>query len=192
MRALRGYLLVVLALTTALSIAASACASSPPVSVHVQSKPATQANVRITFHAGRLPANGYYYAVVVLRPYRHYTRSSPPPCATSSNMQRTNYGFPRSDGHVALALAPATSRTGHWCRGGVYSGAIYAVPHAPPCEGSYPCHSEPYKEPCAGVKPGCVLGVVVRPRQYAYPDGLPAPRASGTAIVGRFTVAFSS
>ncbi|MGO9249229.1 MAG: hypothetical protein ACLP7W_11685 [Solirubrobacteraceae bacterium] len=160
------------------------------VSVHVQRRLAARKNVHITFHAPRLPEGGYYYAVIVLKPYKDYTRTSPPPCATSSNMQRTDYGYPQANGQVALSLTPAKSSTGHWCPGGSYEGAIYAVPHAPPCESAYPCNSEPYKEPCAGIGPGCVLGVVARPKEYAYPDGLPRPRATGTTIVARFSVRF--
>lgn len=160
------------------------------VSVHVQPGVAVRQSVRVTFHASRLPAGGYYYGVIVLKPYRRYTRSSPPPCSTSSNMQRTDYGYPQSNGQVVLALTPARSPTRHWCPGGSYEGAIYAVPHTPPCESTYPCHSEPYKEPCAGVEPGCVHGVILRPKEYAYPDGLPTPRATGTTIVARFAVKF--
>jgi hypothetical protein len=191
MRAAGRRLLAAGASATALSLAASAVASAQAVSVHVQRKLAVRQNVHVTFRGRQLTEGGYYYAVIVLKPYKKYTRTSPPPCSTSSNMQRTDYGYPQLDGQVRLALTPAKSATGHWCRGGVYAGAIYAVPHAPPCESTYPCPSEPYKEPCAGVRPGCVLGVVARPRQHAYPEGLPRPLASGTAIVGGFTVKFS-
>jgi hypothetical protein len=176
---------------TALSLVGAAVAAET-VSVHVQRKLIARQNVHITFHARRLPEGGYYYAVIVLKPYKKYTRTSPPPCATSSNMQRTDYGYPLTSGEVALALTPARSLTGHWCPAGDYLGAIYAVPHAPPCESSYPCHSERYKEPCAGIAPGCVHGVVARPTEWAYPQGLPTPRASGTTIVGHFTVRFPS
>jgi hypothetical protein len=158
----------------------------------VQRKLVARQNVHITFRARRLPEGGYYYAVIVLKPYKKYTRTSPPPCTTSSNMQRTDYGYPQPSGEVALALTPAKSLTGHWCPGGDYLGAIYAVPHAPPCESTYPCHSEPYKEPCAGIGPGCITGVVAPRREWAYPQGLPTPRANGTTIVGHFTVTFPS
>jgi hypothetical protein len=176
---------------TALSLVGAAVAA-PTVSVHVQRKLAARQNVHITFHARRLPEGGYYYAVIVLKPNKKYTRTSPPPCAESSDMQRTDYGYPHPNGEVALTLTPAKSLTRHWCPGGDYLGAIYAVPHAPPCESTYPCRSEPYKVPCAGVGPGCVHGVVKRPREWAYPQGLPTPLASGTTIVGHFTVGFPS
>jgi hypothetical protein len=171
-------------------LALSTVALAAPVSVHVQHKLAARQNVHVTFRAGQLPEGGYYYGVVVLKPYKRYTRNSPPPCSTSSNMQRTDYGYPQLNRQVALALTPAKSSTGHWCPSGSYEGAIYAVPHAPPCESTYPCHSEPYERPCAGIAPGCVHGVVAWPKAYAYPDGLPQPRATGTAIVAHFSIWF--
>ncbi len=175
-----------------LSLALSAMALAATATVHVQQKLAARQNVHLTFQARQLPEGGYYYGVIVLKPYKKYTRTSPPPCSTSSNMQRTDYGYPQANGQVALALTPARSSTGHWCPSGSYEGAIYAVPHAPPCESAYPCHSEPYKERCAGIGPGCVQGIVARPKEYAYPDGLPTPRATGTTIVARFSVKFPS
>jgi hypothetical protein len=174
-----------------LSIAGCAGATAATVSVHVQSHLAVGKSVHVSLRAQPLPNGGYYYAVVVLRPYKHYTRGSPPPCATSSNMQRADYGYPHA-GQVSLALTPTRSPTGHWCRGGTYSGAIYAVPHTPPCESKYPCRSEPYEppSPCWNAGGHVVCGVVALPKQYRYPDGLPAPLASGTSIVARFTVKF--
>jgi hypothetical protein len=158
--------------------------------VHVQARISVRENVHASFHAQTLPDGGYYYAVIVLRPYKRYTWRSPPPCSSSNDMQRTDYGYPQTNSAVALALTPAKSSTRHWCPGGSYEGAIYAVPHAPPCENSYPCRAEPYKEPCTGVHPGCVEGVVARPKEWHYPDPLPAPLASGTRIVARFAVRF--
>lgn len=185
MRALSRGLIVS---ATALSLATSAQA----LPVHLQRKVALRQNVHITFPAPKLPEGGYYYAVIVLKPYMRYTRSKPPPCATSSNMQRTDYGYPQATSDVALALTPAKSKTEHWCRGGSYTGAIYAVPHAPPCESTYPCYAEPYERPHLKFPNGQpVRGVVVR-RGYAYPDGLPTPLAKGTTVVARFTVKFPS
>jgi hypothetical protein len=158
--------------------------------VHTPNRPSIDENVHLTAHAAKLAQGGYYYAVIVLERYKRYTRNSPPPCSTSSNMQRTDYGYPLANGELALTLAPMRSATRHWCRGATYAGAVYAVPHTPPCESAYPCSSESPGEQCVGVAPGCVHGVVARPRAYAYPDGLPTPRASGTAIVARFTVRF--
>jgi hypothetical protein len=180
----------ILAAGVAMLAFVGATVAAETVSVHVQRKLVVHENVHITFHAQRLAEGGYYYAVLVLKPYKNYTRTSPPPCATSSDMKRTDYGYPQPNGEVALALTPAKSRTGHWCPGGSYLGGIYAVPHAPPCE--YPCRSEPYKEPCAGVAPDCYHGVVARPTEWAYPQGLPTPRASGATIVGHFDVRLPS
>jgi len=178
-----------------LSFALSAMAQPAAVSVHVQHRLAARQNVHLAFQARQLPEGGYYYGVIVLKPYKRYTRASPPPCSTSSNMQRTDYGYPQANGQVALALTPAQSSTGHWCPSGSYEGAIYAVPHAPPCESAYPCRSEPYKppSPCWNLEGHRVCGVVAQPRLYAYPDGLiVVPLASGTTIVARFSVKFPS
>lgn len=184
----RATILLPAGLAVALSLTLSAASLAwTTVAVHVQHRLSAHRDVHLTFRAKSPPDGGYYYAVVVLRPYKRYTRSSPPPCSTSSNMQRTDYGYARSDGQVALALTPSKSSTGHWCSGGSYQGAIYAVPHAPPCESTYPCRSEPYKQPspCWNIEGRRVCGVVALPRRYAYPDGLPTPLASGTTIVAR-------
>jgi hypothetical protein len=189
MSALTGRLLAASAAST-LSLALSAMALAAAVSVHVQHNLAVRQSVHLSFQAKQLPEGGYYYGVIVLKPYKKYTRISPPPCSTSSNMQRTDYGYPQANRKVVLALTPAKSSTGHWCPSGSYEGAIYAVPHAPSCESAYPCHNEPYEEPCAGIGPGCVHGIVARPKDYAYPEGLPTPRATGATIVARFSVQF--
>jgi hypothetical protein len=93
---------------------------------------------------------------------------------------------------VALTLTPSESRTGHWCPAGTYEGGVYAVPHEPPCpQGAYPCY---YKEPipqCFRVAGRIACGIVLQ-RRWRYPEGLPAPQASGTRIVARFTVRFSA
>ena len=183
----------VVALAAAGSVTAWASTQPPTVSVHVQRKPSVAGNVHISFRpTDRLPSDGYYYAVIVLRPYKHYTRKTPPPCATSSDMEKTDYGYPHPGQPVRLALTPAKSPAGHWCRGGAYTGGIYAVPHAPPCESTYPCSSEPYKppSPCWNVEGHRVCGKVALRRVYAYPDGLPTPLAKGARIVAHFQVTF--
>jgi hypothetical protein len=190
-------LYAVLAASLALGVVGqlSASASTRPgaVSIHLQ-KPSLAGNVHISFQpTDRLPPGGYYYAVIVLNLFKHYTRQSPPPCATSSNMERTDYGYPQPGHPVRLALTPAKSATGHWCPGGDYSGGIYAVPYPPPCNSTYPCRSEPYKapSPCFEIAPGRrACGVVALPKRYSYPEGLPAPLAKGTRIVGHFEVKF--
>jgi hypothetical protein len=178
----------------ALGVAGSADVSDSAqpiaVSVHIQSKLNLLQNVHVSFRpTDRLPLGGYYYAVIVLKPYKHYTRNSPPPCATSSDMDKTDYGYPHGHRAIQLALTPAESHVGHWCRGGTYIGGIYAVPHPPPCESKYPCRSESYERgsSCFELEDGHkACGIVKGPKRYAYPDGLPKPLASGTRIIGRF------
>lgn len=171
-----------------LVVAQSAVANS--LHVKVQKKLSARENVRLSFKAAPLPEGGYYYAVIVLKaPYKHYEFYDQPPCSVSSNMQRTDYGYSENNS-VSLALTPTESISGHWCHGGTYEGGIYAVPHAPPCESSYPWRAEPYKEPCAGVRPGCVEGVVARPKVWHWPDPLPQPLAQGTKIIDHFTIKF--
>lgn len=186
-----GFGILILSVIAFASAGAWARSQSGSVAVQVQQRPSVTGNVHISFRATEsLPPGGYYYAVIVLKRYRPYTRNEPPPCATSSNMQRTDYGYPHPGHPVQLALTPAESAAGHWCRGGLYSGGVYAVPYPPPCNSSYPCRSEPYKEPCVGARPGCVHGIVARPKLYSYPDGLPTPLAQGARIVSHFMVKF--
>ncbi|HLM84568.1 MAG TPA: hypothetical protein VK272_00115 [Solirubrobacteraceae bacterium] len=192
LRVCAAWLVAAVALSVAGSLAAGA-ATSGAVSVHVQGRLSIGSNVHINFHPTEaLPSGGYYYAVIVLKPYKHYTRAKPPPCSTSSNMERTDYGYPHASRPVELALTPTRSATGHWCRGGAYLGAVYAVPQPPPCESTYPCRAEPYKlpSPCWGEGAHRVCGVVALPKGYEYPGGLPSPLAKGTRIIGRFNVTF--
>jgi hypothetical protein len=192
MRTLRVALLATGASASVLIFAGLAHA----MSVHVQRHVAVRQNVHITLHAHKLPEHGYYYAVLVLKPYKKYTATSPPPCSPSSNMYGADYGYPRPDGEVKLTLTPSPPRTEgptkQWCPGGSYEGGVYAVPHPPPCESKYPCtRSEPYKIPqCfTGSNGGLLCGIVV-PRGWKYPERLPKPLATGTRILGRFTVKF--
>jgi hypothetical protein len=55
-----------------------AAVAAETVSVQVQRKVTVRQNVHITFHAQSLPEGGYYYAVIVLKPYKKYTRASQP------------------------------------------------------------------------------------------------------------------
>lgn len=184
---------VVVALTAAGSVDATST-STKTVSVHVQRKPSVADDVHISFRpTDHLPEDGYYYAVIVLRPYKHYTQAAPPPCATSSDMEKTDYAYPHARSPIDLTLTPKKSAEQRWCRGGVYSGGIYAVPYPPPCNSTYPCRSEPYKEPspCFEIEPGRrACGVVAKPKLYRYPDGLPFPLAKGTRIIAYFHVTF--
>jgi hypothetical protein len=198
--------------TVALACCAAAAApAASPVSVKVPPAPSATGNVTISFRPrAALPSGGYYYAVVVLTRYAGYSATAPPPCATSSDMRRTVYGFPRRGRRVALTLIPAKSTAGGWCPGGVYRGALYAVPHRPICRGSTPCYgSSAEYGPCWQVEGHPVCGVVVKPEPkpeppkqpepppppkeatyYSYPGGLPRPVDHISRIVGRFTLQF--
>jgi hypothetical protein len=146
----------VLALVGVGSASGAPRAPTGAATVRVLDRIGVHRNVHLAFQpTGVLPAGGYYYAVLVLAPYRRYTRQNPPRCATSSDMLRTDYGYPHPGQPVRLTLTPASSPAGHWCPGGTYFGGIYAVPHPPPCESRYPCRSEPYKppSPCWELKP---------------------------------------
>jgi hypothetical protein len=182
---------LVLALAIGVSSLAASVVSGADadiVSLRIPSELNVRANMHLTFHATPLPEGGYYYAVVVLKPYKRYTKKAPPPCSVSSNMQRTNYGYPTPVGDVTLTLTPARSRTDHWCPGGSYEGAIYAVPHVPPCNSTYPCYAEPYEPPELKFPNGQPVEGLVARRSYAYEEGLPVPDAKGTTIAARFTL----
>ncbi len=167
--------------------------ASAAISPKISAKPDIRHNVLVGFNASPLPQGGYYYAVMTLEPYRHYTAAHQPPCSVSSDMQRTDYGYPQA-GKVSLSLTPARSATGHWCQGGSYEGAIYAVPQPPACEGRYPCESEPYEppSPCWNADGHVVCGVVAPRRPWHYPEAVPRPESKGASIVGWFVVRFHS
>jgi hypothetical protein len=173
-------------------LAATASGDSGAVAVHIAGHPKVNEAVRVSFlPSGSLPAGGYYYAVLVLKPYRRYTAAAPPPCAVSSDMQRTAYGYPRAGHAVSLTLTRTASHRRIWCPGGTYLGAVYAVPNPPPCNAAYPCSSE-YSEasPCWEISPGHKVCGVVALRVHRYPEGLPVPLEKATRIVARFHVSF--
>lgn len=178
--------LAVLLLSAAAS-AAGVHAELGPVAVHVE--PASlHGSIWIGFspHA-KLPRGGYFYAVVVLGNLI-LRRGLTPSCAISSDMRVVEYGYPHA-GRVRLALPPASSVEGQWCEGGEYLGAVYAVPHKPPCSAAYPCYRGGSKAgglTCGGQ----VLCGLRAPPRYHYPGGLPKPVDPSTRIVGRFKVLF--
>jgi hypothetical protein len=175
---------VLVAIIASSSLSAAAARLSP-ASVQAPTHPSVQGNVAISLRPhGPLPSGGYYYAVIVLENYVHDGYGLPP-CAVSSDMHRTVYGHPQRGREVRLTLFPAKSSESRWCAGGDYVGAVYAVPHRPPCSRAYPCYG---RRACGGIP---VCGVVIRPRQpYSYPGGLPKPLDRSTRIVGRFHVHF--
>jgi hypothetical protein len=145
---------------------ASSATTPGLVSVTVPKHPSVLRNVQVSFRPhGRLPRGGYYFAVLVLQNYERASKRSPPQCALSSDMKKTDYGYPHGRGSIRLTLAPAKSAENNWCPGGVYAGAIYAVPHKPPCNASYPCYGrQSVTSPCWELEGGhTVCGVVAMP-----------------------------
>jgi hypothetical protein len=159
--------------------------ASPPVGLL-----AVTARPTISLQPQRhLPRGSYYYAVAVLVHYRERGTTQPraPSCAISSDMALTQYGRPQSGRPLRLALLPASGAEARWCANAEYEGAVYAVPHPPPCSRSYPC----YGRGSCGPPSGIVCGVIVRPEsEYSYPRGLPRPIDSSSRIVGRFVLRF--
>lgn len=162
------------------------------MSVTTPAHPILNRPLRIGFSPRTLPHGGFYYAVLVLSRYRSGGGAAPS-CAISSDMGKTEYGFPRRGRRLALSILAARSTAGTWCPGGLYLGAIYAVPHRPRCSYSQPCYGHTTQVgPCWIVGEGRrVCGVVVVPR-YSYPGGLPRPLDSASRIVARFSVSFPS
>lgn len=187
----RALCAVTLALFVLLPCAPSLGAAVPPRSVSVQApenaNPVAAVAVSFQTHL-HLPLGGYYYAVAALSSYRTPVGEEPR-CAVSSDMLRTEYAFPRTTRQVRmqLRLFPAPFGNGEWCPGGTYVGAIYAVPHPPPCTRAYPCFGRGSCGPSGGV-----CGVVRRPTYgYSYPGGLPKPIDRKSRMVGRFTLTFA-
>jgi hypothetical protein len=163
-----------------------------PVAVRVPANPSITQKVTIAFPAkGHLAHGGYYYAVAVLVGYpRPAEGPHTPRCAISSDMRVTQYGFPRRGHDVRLTLIAAASAERAWCAGGKYEGAVYAVPHKPPCSSAHPCYGRGAGySPCWKVGEHVVCGVVIQ-RPYSYPGGLPRPIDRSTSIVGHFTLRF--
>jgi hypothetical protein len=170
---------------------AAAAGMFSPVTVNVPAQVSVLGHVRIGFSPRRpLPSGGYYYAVLVLDQYRGYSQKEPPPCAVSSEMKMTQYGYAHR-GRVRLTLAPAQSAEARWCQGATYAGGIYAVPHRPPCDSHYPCYGKSTQNSaCWELEGGhTVCGVAAIPL-YSYPGGLPKPLDSRTRIIGHFKVRF--
>jgi hypothetical protein len=163
-----------------------------PVAVSSPARPSLHGPLRINFAPRALPRGGFYYAVLVLSNYPSGTGARPS-CAVSSDMGKTQYGFPRSGARLRLSVLPARSGAETWCPGGTYLGAVYAVPHRPLCSYSQPCYGRTTQVgACWIVGEGRrVCGVVIRPR-YSYPGGLPRPLDASSRLVTRFVLRFPS
>src|ERR1022692_758727 len=140
-RALLASVLAAVALVTVEPLAAPGFSKLAPGLARVPRHPSVRGDIHINFVPKRaLPAGGYYYAVLVLEGYKRASEADPPSCAISSNVKLVEYGYPDRNGRVHLALPQAKSPSKRWCPGGTYTGAIYAVPHRPPCTSTYRCH----------------------------------------------------
>jgi hypothetical protein len=183
--------------------------------VRVPSSPSLASPLKIGFSPHkRLPRGGYYYAVLVLEGYPHYSAASPPPCAVSSDMSQTPYAYAHKRRSVELTVLPAPSDQRAWCAAGTYVGAVYSVPHRPRC-GGYTCRGSTaeYGSACWEVEPGHrVCGVVAKPPEpnpepkpepppepkpeptptYSFPGGLPKPLDRTARVVARFEVTFGA
>jgi hypothetical protein len=182
---------------------ALAAAKPRPIAVTVPRHPRVSGNFTISFRPREpLPNGGYYYAVVVLTK-RYAKRLSRARCAQASDMADIEYGYP--DGHkLNLRLDPETSAPSEgqptrldWCAGATYKGAIYAVPHAPPCSPSEPCYGHTTAPECYPGEPRCNEGKYERrpkgkPAIFRRKPGeLPTPQDSATRVIAHFRVHFA-
>jgi hypothetical protein len=97
-----GALAASLALALLGSASASHAAKLGPVSVEVPRQPSLTGDLRISFLPRYLPRGGYYYAVVVLENYREHVVGAPPACSVSSDMDKTEYGYPHRGRRLRL------------------------------------------------------------------------------------------
>ncbi len=186
-------LIIAAALFAGLAASALAGTALAPVAVDVPANQSVSGDARISFRPHPLPHGGFYYAVIVLSRYEGESQETPPPCAISSDMAKTEYGFPHGRRRMRLTILQAASSSGRWCRGR-YTGAVYAVPHAPPCRNGYYCYgTSALSGPCWIVEDGTrVCGLVAEPVKpgYSYPGGLPKPLDGSARIVARFAISF--
>ena len=90
---------------------------------------------------------------------------------------------------MRLTILQAASSSGRWCAGS-YTGAVYAVPHAPPCRSGYYCYGTSAQSgPCWILEEGRrVCGVVAKPADPVLVSGTGcrsrwiAARASSRAL----------
>ncbi len=188
------------ALVMALDLPGALAMNRPKlVSVRVPPHPVVVGNVTVSFKPREpLPSGGYYYAVVVLTKHdaKHLGTKR---CARSSNMGWTEYAYPTPGSRVHLALSPKPTRSTPptrlpWCAGAVYKGAVYAVPHSPPCRKFEPCYGHTTAPECYEGETLCgkggkqLHGVV--PQKRERPGTLPPPLDSSTRIIASFQVHF--
>jgi hypothetical protein len=179
-------LVALVSLWSGVSVSASAAKGVGSVSVAMPTQPLISHDLHIHLRAGgRLPRGAYFYAIAVLRNYRHYSPQAPPLCAISSDMERMEYGVSHSGKAVNLTLRPASAPEGHWCPG-TYTGAIYAVIRPNQlCDHKANCYRRTGKLPIR-------IGTSSQDEQepYSYPGGLPRPVGRSTRVIGHFHVTF--
>jgi hypothetical protein len=144
-------------------------------------------HIRVRSHSN-LPPTSDYYAVVVLKDYRHYSSQAPPPCAISSDRSRTEYSVAHH-GTAHLTLSPAASAESRWCPGS-YIGAIYTVPHSPNCNRGCPSARKDVLPMTGTLSRPAVLGESGEGEPCSYPGGLPKPIGRNARSIGRFEVEF--
>jgi hypothetical protein len=181
---------------------ALAAAKPGPIAVEVPRHPRVSGSLTISFRPREpLPSGGYYYAVVVLTK-RYAKRLALARCARESDMADTEYGYPDGLHKLNLSLGPETSVPAEgqpprmdWCAGAAYKGAIYAVPHAPPCLRSEPCYGHTTAPECYAGETWCEEGKF-RPKgklkmYRRKPGELPTPKDSATHVIAHFRVHFA-
>jgi hypothetical protein len=206
----RGVLaLGVVAMALGAGHGASAGNASRPNTLQVPRHPKVTGAFTISYLPARtLPSGGYYYAVAVVNKTDavHFDTEH---CAKESLMTDTEYGYPKARARLRLRIAPERGPAGpslRWCTGATYIGAVYAVPHPPPCSRGEPCYGRPGGTPeCypGERRPGprfyCREGKVqyipvkgiVRPRKGGG-GTLPAPLDASAHIVARFHLTIGS
>lgn len=201
----RGHYISILAAGVLLTVgwsSAFAATKPTPIAVTVQRPPRISGNLTIGFRPREpLPSGGYYYAVVVLTK-RYAKRLSLARCAQGSDMADTEYGYPDGGPRLNLSLSPETSAPSEgqptpldWCAGATYKGAIYAVPHAPPCLRTEPCYGHTTAPECYAGETWCREGKFQpRGKLKMYrrkPGELPTPKDSATRVIAHFRVHFA-
>jgi hypothetical protein len=171
--------------------------------VEVPRHPRVSGSFTVSFRLWEpLPSGGYYYAVVVLTKHdaKRFSRAQ---CTQSSEMTDTEYGYPDAGHELHLSLSPEKSEpfSGEpepldWCAEATYKGAIYAVPHAPPCTRREPCYGHTTAPECYPGEPRCYEGkhkpLYGKPIMHRRkPGGLPTPRDNATRMIAYFRVHFA-
>lgn len=200
----RGISILVAGALVAVGWSSALAAAKPgPTAVEVPRHPRVSGSFTVSFRPREpLPSGGYYYAVVVLTK-RYAKRLSRARCAQESDMSDTEYGYRDGSHKLNLSLGPEASAPSEgqptrldWCAGATYKGAIYAVPHAPPCRRYEGCYGHTTAPECYPGEPRCYEGKYKplhgKPAMYRRKPGeLPTPQDSATRVIAHFRVHFA-